>query len=226
MKIFSHESPEYQKGNYGINGANLYSTEIVKYFIPNIKTKRNWVTINLAGHAFNHSIVFIHNNLKPEIYQWLTKYRDLILVCSQPETMEKVKDYGYPIYLPLSVPVDYVKQFRVEQKTKLKAYAGRAGKYASRNARNCDRLQDLTHDELLRQMANYQYIYAVGRTAIEAKILGCTILKYDPRFPDTSRWKILDSMDAVKILQEELNKAERVLKNARNESRRTKGSQN
>lgn len=49
MKIFSHESPEYVKGNYGINGANLYSGEIVEYFIPNIKTTRNWVTINLQG---------------------------------------------------------------------------------------------------------------------------------------------------------------------------------
>lgn len=211
MKIFSHESPEYVKGNYKINGANLYSGEIVKYFIPNIKTDRNWVTINLAGHAYDHSIVFIHNNLKPEIYEWLTNYKDVILVCSQPETMEKVKDYGYPIYVPLSVPVDYVKTFAVDEKTKVKAYAGRKGKYASRNARNCDRLEDLSHSELLSEMAKYQFIYAVGRTAIEAKILGCKILKYDPRFPDTSRWKILDTMEAVKILQKELDKAERII---------------
>ena len=218
MKIFSHESAEYRTGNYGINGANLYSAEIVKYFIPNIKTTRNWVTINLAGHAFDHSIVFIHNNLQPEIYQWLTNYQDLILVCSQPETMERVKEFGFSIYLPLSVPVDYVKQFKKDKKTKVKAYAGRSDKYASRNARNCDRLSDLTHDELLSAMADYEYIYAVGRTAIEAKILGCRILKYDPRFPDTNRWQILDSMEAVKILQKELDKAEREI-NGRNESR-------
>lgn len=215
MKRFTHNSKAYKAGNYKINGANLYSAEIVKYFIPNIKTERNWVTINLAGHAFNHSIVFIHNNLHPQIYEWLKDYKDVILVCSQPETMELVKDYGYPIYVPLSVPVKYVEQFRVEKKTKVKAYAGRSDKYASRNARGCDRLSDLTHDELLKRMAEYKYIYAVGRTAIEAKILGCTILKYDPRFPDTTRWQILDSMDAVKILQKELDKAEREL-NARN----------
>ena len=209
MKILSHESPEYIWRNP--NGACEYSKEIVKYFIPNIKTDRNWVTINIKGHAFDHSIVFIHNNLNPDIYEWLKDYDDLILVCSLPETVEKVKDYGYPILVPLSIPVEEVKKYRVEKKTKAKAYAGRKGKYAAVNARNCDRLEDIPREELLTRMAEYHYVYAVGRTALEAKVLGCRILRYDPRFPDTTMWKVLDTMDAVKILQEELDKAERVL---------------
>ena len=207
MKILSHESPEYIWKNP--NGACEYSKEIVKYFIPNIKTDRNWVTINIRGHAFDHSIVFIHNNLNPSIYEWLKDYHDLILVCSLPETVEKVKDYGHPILVPLSIPVEEVKKYRVEKKTKTKAYAGRKGKYASVNARNCDRLEDIPREELLARMAEYHYVYAVGRTALEAKVLGCRILRYDPRFPDTTMWKVLDTMDAVKILQEELDKAER-----------------
>lgn len=206
MKIFSHESPEYT--NTKPNGALEYSKEIVKYFIPNIKTDRNWVTINLAGYCFDHSIVFIHNNLTTELYEWLKDFDDLILVCSQPETMEKVKEYGHPIYLPLSVDVKEVEKYKTK-KTKARAYAGRKGKYASRNARNCDRLEDLPREELLARMAEYYSVYAVGRTAIEAKILGCRIAKYDPRYPDINRWQILDSMDVVKILQEELDKAER-----------------
>lgn len=206
MKIFSHESPEYT--NAKPSGALEYSKEIVKYFIPNIKTDRNWVTINLAGYCYDHSIVFIHNNLTTELYEWLKDFNDLILVCSQPETMEKVKEYGHPIYLPLSVDVKEVEKYKTK-KTKARAYAGRKGKYASRNARNCDRLEDLSREELLRRMAEYYSVYAVGRTAIEAKILGCRIAKYDPRYPDINRWQILDSMDAVKILQEELDKAER-----------------
>lgn len=205
--IFSHESPEYIWTNP--NGACEYSKEIVKYFIPNIKTDRNWVTINVKGYAYDHSIVFIHNNLDPSIYEWLKNYDDLILVCSLPETVEKVKEYGYPILVPLSIPIEEVKKYRVEKKTKVKAYAGRRGKYASVNARNCDRIEDLPRDEFLRKMAEYHYIYAVGRTALEAKALGCKVLRYDPRFPDTTRWKVMDTMEAVKILQEELDKAER-----------------
>lgn len=207
MKIFSHESPEYIWTNP--NGACEYSKEIVKYFIPNIKTTRNWVTINVKGHAYDHSIVFIHYNFDPSIYEWLKDYNDLILVCSLPETVEKVKEYGHPVLVPLSIPIEEVKKYRVEKKTKVKAYAGRKGKYASVNARNCDRIENLPRDEFLRKMAEYQYIYAVGRTALEAKVLGCKILKYDPRFPDTTRWKVMDTMEAVKILQEELDKAER-----------------
>lgn len=209
MKILSHESPEYIWKNP--NGACEYSKEIVKYFIPNIKTDRNWVTINIAGHAFDHSIVFIHNNLNPSIYEWLKDYKDLILVCSLPETAEKVKDYGYPIVVPLSIPVAEVRKYRVEKKTKVKCYAGRKGKYASINARNCDRLEDIPREELLARMAEYHYVYAVGRTALEAKVLGCKLLRYDPRFPDTTMWKVLDTKEAIKILQEELDKAERIL---------------
>lgn len=205
MKIFSHESPEYT--NTKPSGALLYSQEIVKYFIPNIKTDRNWVTINLAGYCYNHSIVFIHNNLTPELYEWLKDFDDLILVCSQPETMDKVKEYGYPIYVPLSIPVEEVKKY-CTKKTKSRAYAGRKDKYASRNARNCDRLEDLPHEELLEKMAEYYSVYAVGRTALEAKVLGCRIVPYDPRYPDISRWQVIDSMEAMEILQRELNKAE------------------
>ena len=67
----------------------------------------------------------------------------------------------------------------------------------------------LEHDELLRRMAKYKYVYAVGRTAIEAKILGCEVLPYDPRFPDPSVWQILDNKDAAKILQEAIDEIEK-----------------
>ena len=49
-------------------------------------------------------------------------------------------------------------------------------------------------------------MYAVGRSAIEAKCLGCRIKPYDKRFPDPRIWKVVDNKDAAKILQRELDK--------------------
>lgn len=202
-RVFSHISSGF-KMHRTPNGAVLYSKDILKYFVPRVKTDRNWVTVRRPPHCFDHSIVFIHDNLKPQRYYYLKKFNDLVLVCSQKTTMEKVREFGRPIYLPLSVDVNYVKQFRTK-KTKDKCYAGRRGKPGTQKYLG-DRLENLPHATLLRKMAEYKYVYAVGRTAIEAKILGCEILPYDPRFPDHSVWEIIDSKEGAKMLQEELDK--------------------
>lgn len=203
-KIFSHLSKQYGTTPQE-NGAFLYSKEIVKYFIPNIKTTRNWVTIRKEPYCYDHSIVFIHNNLHMDFYNYLKDYDDLVLICGVPETCEKVKHLGKPIYLPLSVNVNDVLK-HVQQKTKDTCYAGRMGKFASSNVLlSTPHVQDLPHDEFLDEMAKYKKVYAVGRTAIEGKILGCKILPYDPRFPDPDVWKIYDTKDAIKYLQERLD---------------------
>ena len=64
----------------------------------------------------------------------------------------------------------------------------------------------MPRERLLKKMAQYKKIYAVGRTAIEARALGCEILPYDPRFPDVDRWKVIDNLEAAKMLQEELDR--------------------
>lgn len=214
QKIIDHTNAAYMtrwriKGADKYNGAYFYSQEIVKHIIPYVKTDRNWVTINTLGRGhgnIDHSIVFIHNNLEPKRYSWLSQYEDLILVCGIESTMDKVKHLGTPIYLPLSVNVEKVEKYRVAEKTKKSAFAGRPGKLNSRVPFTCDRLCGLPRNILLREMAKYETIYAVGRTAIEAKILNCQIGIYDPRFPDPNIWKVLDCRDAAKILQKELNK--------------------
>ena len=66
----------------------------------------------------------------------------------------------------------------------------------------------MDHDKLLKEMGKYKQVYAVGRTAIEAKILGCEVLPYDPRFPDPCVWRILDNKDAAKILQDFIDEVE------------------
>ena len=206
--IIDHDHPVYRSkwnnsGPNRFNGAFFYSKEIVKYIIPLVKTDRSWLTINTHGIGTDHCIVFIHNNKHPENYNWLRRYKDLILVCGVPETCSKVAHLGKTIYLPLSVNVADVAKYRCK-KTKEIAFAGRLEK--SCGVSGCDFLSGLPRTRLLPAMAQYKKIYAVGRTAIEAKILNCEVLPYDPRFPDPSVWKVLDCKDAAKILQRELDK--------------------
>ena len=216
--IVDHNHPKYRrkfemmkskKVKNCWNGAFYYSKEITKYFIPNIKTDRNWVTLNVPGEAFDHSIIFIHNNLHPQNYDWLKDYKDLILVCGVPETMEKVAHLGTPLYLPLSVDVNYVKKFECT-KSKGAAFVGRRPKRKGiAFPPSIDILENLPRTRLLLEMTKYYGVYAVGRTAIEARILNCKILPYDSRFPDPGIWKVVDSMEAVDILQKKLDEIER-----------------
>ena len=159
----------------------------------------------MKGHCWNHSIVFIHNNKIRKLYNWLSAYDDLILVCGVPETCEKMRDLGTPIYLPLSVDVAYVERFK-RPKDADTCFMGRQEKrFGIDLGHGITTLEDMPRDQLLSEVARFEKCYAVGRCAIEAMILGCEILPYDPRFPDPSIWQVLDNLDAAKILQEKLD---------------------
>lgn len=214
--ILDHTEPNYAwkrntLGNGKYNGAYYYSREIVKNIIPNVKTDRNWVTVRLSDckdHP-DHAIVFIHNNRNPNYYRYLKEYKDVVLVCGLQSTADNMRFYSDKvIYLPLSVDVKAVEKYRVKTKTKDAAYAGRRIKlnYANnRVPKDVDILSGMPQSQLLREMAKYKKIYASGRTAIQAKILGCEVLPHETNFPDPSIWKILDNKDAAKILQHKLN---------------------
>lgn len=210
--IITYMDPEYtqrrrmltQSGKQ--NGAYYYSMEICNNIIPLVKTVRPWVTVN-TGQAFDNAIVFIHNNRNPKNYDFLKKYKNLILVCSIPETCEKVKHLGTPIYLPLSVDVDYVRRFR-RPKDRDACYYGRRAKIAYDGVKlppGTPVIAGRERPNALSTVARYRKCYAVGRAAIEAKILGCDVLPYDPRYPDPEMWQILDNRDAAKMLQEKLD---------------------
>lgn len=203
--IISHKSPLYRErwqraGANKHNGAYYYSKEIVENIIPRVKTDRHWVTINSEGECRDHSIVFIHNNINIAGYSWMSRYKDLVLVCGVPQTMRKVAHLGKPIHLPLSVDVAYVSQFRRE-KTKDIAYVGRSHKRKNYGIGDADCIEDLPREDLLARMAEYERVYAVGRCAIEARVLGCEVLAYDARYPDPDVWQVLDNADAAAILQ-------------------------
>ena len=210
--IINHEDKQYVSRRWAVaspnryNGAYYYSKEICSLMIPRVKTNRSWVTVNIWGKACDHAIVFVHNNKQTERYEHLSKWKDLILVCGVPETCEKVKHLGTPIYLPLSIDTKDVQKYAKTQKTKEAAFVGRPAKRLGITfPERVDKLEGIPRNKLLPLMADYKRIYGVGRTALEAICLGSTVCAYDPRFPDPSVWKLLDTRDAAKILQEKLN---------------------
>lgn len=208
--VISHKNKEY---TYPCeNGAHIYSQLICKYFVPNIITNRNWVTIN-CGKAVDNSIVFIHSNLNTEKkYAYLKDYKNLILVCSQKSTCKAVENLGKTLYLPLSIDLEYINSFRCNTKDRQCCYAGRKGKCGMDSLpKQIDYLYDISHEELLSRMAHYLYVYAVGLTALEAKALGCNVLPYDQRFPDPSVWVVKDIKQMIAEFQKALDNLENVI---------------
>lgn len=212
--VIDHNHPKYRArwnelGANRFNGAYYYSKEIVKYIIPRVKTDRPWVTINIEGECLDRAIVFIHNNLYPERYEWLKKYKDLVLVCGVPETVDKVKHLGTAVYLPLSIRMEDIEKYRTE-KTQEIAFAGRKPKRNSFTVpRGVDILEGLPREKFLEELAKYRNVYAVGRTALEARYLGARVLPYDQRFPDPTLWEPIDSEEAAEILQKKIDAIER-----------------
>ena len=216
--IIDHTHPLYATKRRSLtngnqyNGAYYYSKEIVKNIIPIVKTDRNWITVRLPemkNHP-DHAIIFIHNNRNPNYYSYLKDYKDCVLVCSLPKTAENLRFYSDKvIYLPLSIDVKAVEKYRTRNKTKEIAYAGRRSKLSYMNNRvpkDTPVLCDMPQSQLLREMGKYRKIYASGRTALQAKVLGCEVLPHETNFPDSRFWKVIDNRDAAKMLQEMLDK--------------------
>lgn len=206
----THESKYYrQKADTPSkrrNGAFFYSVEICERLIPAVKTDRPWITVNSPQDgAEDRAIVFVHNNLHPERYEWLKRYKDLILVCGVPETCEKVAHLGTAIYLPISIDVEDVKRHE-GKKTRKVAFVGRESKKMGfQFPQGTDFLVGIPREKMLDELARYEQVYAVGRSAIEAAALGCEILPYDPRFPNPARWQVVDTLEAAKVLQASLD---------------------
>lgn len=216
--IIDHTHPLYKKKQISkdnkYNGAYYYSRDIVKYFIPHVNTDRNWVTVRLEEVPVpSHSVVFVHNNRNPNYYNYLKKYDDVVLVCSTKHTYDNMKLISEKvILLPLSVNVKSVARYRVKEKTKDMAFAGRLIKKTNQVPSRADVLTSMPQSKLIQEMAKYKTIYAVGRTAIQAKILGCEIGVYDNMYPDPSVWKVLDCSEAVDILQQDLDKIDGIIR--------------
>lgn len=216
-RIYAAYRKAFPEGKH--NGAYYYAKEIEENIIPLVKTDRNWDCLGMRQTPhYDYSIVFLHHNLDfNQVYKWLKKYKDMVLIASSWATYAAAQDAGHKvIYLPLSVDANYVRQFKTE-KTKDACYAGNRWKF--KDADLAKYVPDgvdfppanLPREELLKFIAPYKECYAVGRCAIEAKILGCKIKICDSRYPDVKYWKVLDNKNAAKILQKELDKIDGII---------------
>ena len=195
------------------NGAYYYSKEIVENIIPYVNTKRPWDTLGMKHlRSADHAIVFIHHNRSHDrVYSWLRRYKDLVYICATPITYEWAKQQlnGHAIYLPLSIDVSYVEQFKAP-KTKDTCYMGNRWAFKRKYENSLpDNVEfpppNMPREELLKWVAPYRKCYAIGRCALEAKILGAEILPFYPIFPDPSFWKVIDNREAATILQDKLS---------------------
>ena len=197
----------------GHNGAYYYAKELEENIVPLVKTDRNWDLLGMKFTAhYAHSIVFIHHNLSfDKTYRFLKKFDDQLLVVSSWKTYAAAQDAGFSvIFVPLSIDVDYVQKFSTP-KTKDACYAGNRWKFKEKDLAkfvpesvDCPEA-DLPREELLKFIAPYKKCYAIGRCALEARALGCEIMKCDSRY-EPEDFPLLDNRDAAKILQEELDK--------------------
>ena len=221
-RIIDTSNPNYKayqkvfhpNGSGAHNGAYYYSKEIVENIIPNVETWRPWDTLGIrALHSADHAIVFLHHNKTPEKnYRWLRRYKDLVYVCSSNVTYEWAKGQlnGHAVFLPLSVDVEYVKKFRAD-KTKEACYAGNRWRFKAKDIAHYVPEgvdfppKNLPREELFKFVAPYKVCYAIGRSAIEARVLDCCLEVCDSRYPDPGFWQILDNKDAATILQDKLS---------------------
>lgn len=220
MKIIGSDTKEFSEarnrlvhGKY--NGAYFYAKEIEQNIIPRVKTDRPWDLLGKRSTgSFDNAIVFLHNNAEHEkIYGgWLGKYyKNQIFVVNQPSTERYVKSLGLPcIYLPVSCDLDYVRKFRTKKTKEVCHVGNRWGwrradieKYVPPDVEFAP--WDMKRDDLLRFMAPYKKVYAVARCAVEAKALGCEVLKCQTDM-DPEDFPMLDNKEAAKILQKELDK--------------------
>lgn len=212
--IIDHTHPEYEairkeagKGKY--NGCWYYSNEIVDNIIPRVKTKRDWNTVGRELDGMHDGmIVFLHDNSTPWNYDWLKKYKDLVLVCSSKYTRDSVIYSGHTILLPMSIDTNYVKQFRTE-KTKDTCFVGNVwvrSNTFSKIPDNVDFFSSLPREELLKEVAKYRRAYAIDRCAQECIVLGCELLPIKTSYHCDEVGRVVDNSEAAAMLQDELNK--------------------
>ena len=208
---FSHLSPEYKAlGLPKTNGAYWYSKELVENILPKIKTERPFVTINLDPFCCDNAIVIIHNNIDQKGYEWLSRFKNLICLCSKIEALCNLVEMlpkAHVVFLPMSIDTTYVKKFKAKKKTRNACYFGRLATVPNDLPKNVKILGNHDREETLKEVAKYKTVYARGRCLLEAKCLGCKTISTSKM---TGSEDLIDNKDAIKLLQNIINEIDGV----------------
>lgn len=185
MKILGTQTPKFtswhaKQGAGKNNGAYWYSKEIEEIILPEINAN---VVIITAGATLykpwelpDHLIIVCHDNRTTRQSYGHLFNKKALWICSKESTVQTLSSYGEKgIYIPLSIDMEYVKQFKAK-KTKNIAYVGNPWgfkrSYLNSLHKNIKQLNGLEREDLLREMAKYKSVIAEGRCLMEAQTLG------------------------------------------------------
>ena len=192
------------------NGLYYYAKTIEQHIMPRVETDRPWNTIGLrACGGYDRMIVFIHSNSDTAQYVWLNRHKDIVIVSGARQTYEKMKQFGFSVYLPLSCDIDEIRAFGKGIKKDQEAcfmgnpwpmYQDEIEKYVPPEVH---RFGTMPREKLLPIVAHYKTVYAIGCSAVEARALGCEIKKRSDKY-DPSDFPLFDCADAAKCLQRAL----------------------
>ena len=115
------------------------------------------------------------------------------------------------IFIPLSIDINYVKQFKTKRKTKKVCYYGRLEKCPKDIMEDdtIDKLGEGERDEMLKQIAKYKMVYAIGRCALEAQALGCEVKSHQGEYEGV-KFELKDNTDIIHDLQRILNEIDNI----------------
>jgi len=221
--IISTKSPEYIKARNALksgkfNGAYYYAREIEEIMLPLLKTDRNVFTIHVPNIGIDNALIWAHSNIQLEsVYNHWHKYKDLVFIVSQKQTYDKLICL-FPndkiIYLPLSIDFSYLDKFKYMGQRKGSVYFGNV--WAERHSifekipKSVNRLHDVPRKRGLEIIARAETVYACGRCYLESLYLnpkGTIHVKPDYATDDLV---LIDTHEAVKLLQKELDKIENI----------------
>ncbi len=186
MKIIGTDSTRFirykriRRGKVN-TGSYFYALEIENNILPELKNIdltiiTTGASLFRTGEIRRNTVVVCHDNRNT--LKSYSKFlgKNCLWICSKESTAATLRAVDEnAVYIPLSIDVEYVKQFRTA-KTKDIAFVGNAWgfkrNYLASLPSNIDQLSGMGREQLLNAMAQYKRVIAEGRCLMEAQVLG------------------------------------------------------